>query len=93
MNLLKAHNYLVAQLVKHLPTMQGTWVLSLGQKFPWRRKWQPTPVFLPGESHGQRILVGSVHTTERLTLSLSQLPPGLLLSMFSEREILKNNII
>ena len=27
-------------------------------KFPWRRKWQPTPVFLPGESHGQRNLVG-----------------------------------
>ena len=25
---------------------------------PWRRKWQPTPVFLPGESHGQRNLVG-----------------------------------
>ena len=24
----------------------------------WRRKWQPTPVFLPGESHGQRNLVG-----------------------------------
>ena len=22
------------------------------QKIPWRRKWQPTPVFLPGESHG-----------------------------------------
>ena len=28
------------------------------RKFPWRRKWQPTPVFLPGESHGQRSLVG-----------------------------------
>ena len=27
-------------------------------KIPWRRKWQPTPVFLPGESHGQRSLVG-----------------------------------
>ena len=26
--------------------------------FNWRRKWQPTPVFLPGESHGQRNLVG-----------------------------------
>ena len=25
---------------------------------PWRRKWQPTPVFLPGKSHGQRILAG-----------------------------------
>ena len=27
-------------------------------KIPWRRKWKPTPVFLPGESHGQRSLVG-----------------------------------
>ena len=25
-------------------------------KIPWRRKWQPTPVFLPGESQGQRSL-------------------------------------
>ena len=25
---------------------------------PWRRKWQPTPVFLSGESHGQRSLAG-----------------------------------
>ena len=28
------------------------------RKIPWRRKWQPTPVFLPGEFHGQRNLVG-----------------------------------
>ena len=27
-------------------------------KIPWRRKWQPTPVFLPGGFHGQRNLVG-----------------------------------
>ena len=27
-------------------------------KIPWRRAWQPTPVFLPGESHGQRNLAG-----------------------------------
>ena len=27
-------------------------------RFPWRRKWHPTPVFLPGKSHGQRSLVG-----------------------------------
>ena len=27
-------------------------------KIPWRRQWQPTPEFLPGESHGQRSLVG-----------------------------------
>jgi len=27
-------------------------------KIPWRRKWQPTPVFLPGKSHRQRSLVG-----------------------------------
>ena len=30
------------------------WVREL----PWRRTWQPTPVCLPGESHGQRSLVG-----------------------------------
>ena len=27
-------------------------------KIPWRRKWQPTPIFLPGKSHGQRSLAG-----------------------------------
>ena len=30
-------------------------------KIPWRRAWQPTPVFLPGESHGQRSLEAIVH--------------------------------
>ena len=28
-------------------------------KIPWKRKWQPTPVFLPGKSHGQGSLMGS----------------------------------
>ena len=28
------------------------------RKFPWRREWQPTPAFLPGELHGQRSLTG-----------------------------------
>ena len=38
--------------------MQETRVRSLGWRVPWRRKWQPTPVFLPGKTHGQRSLVG-----------------------------------
>ena len=33
-------------------------VRSLAQEEPWKRKWQPTPVFLPERSHGQRSLVG-----------------------------------
>ena len=33
-------------------------VQSLGGKIPWERVWQPTPVFLPGESHGWRSLEG-----------------------------------
>ena len=44
------------------------------RKIPWRRKWQPTWVFLPGESHGQRSLAGNTPwgrkesgMTERLT--------------------------
>ena len=27
-------------------------------RFPWRRKWQPTPLLLPGKSHGWRSLAG-----------------------------------
>ena len=44
--------------VKNLPAMQETWVPSLGWEAPLGRGWQPTPVFLPGESHGQRSLAG-----------------------------------
>ena len=33
-------------------------IWSLGWEDPWTRAWQPTPVFLPGESHGRRSLVG-----------------------------------
>ena len=36
----------------------GKQVGSLGREDPWRRKWQPTPVFLPWRSHGQRSLAG-----------------------------------
>ena len=46
-------------------------------RFPWRRIWQPTPVFLPGESHGWRSLVGyspggrkESDTTERLHMQV-----------------------
>ena len=49
-------------------------------KILWRREWLPTPVFLPGEFHGQRSLAGyspwdckEVDTTQQLTLSLSGL--------------------
>ena len=51
---------LVAQMVKKLSAMQETQVLPRVGKIPWRRKGQPTPGFLPGESHGQRSLVGYI---------------------------------
>ena len=64
----------MAQTVKNLPAMHMTLVRSLGQEDPSERKWQPTPRFLPGEFHGQRILVGyslwghkELHTTGWLT--------------------------
>ena len=37
---------------------EETWGKFLGQVIPWRTAWQPAPVFLPGESHGQWSLVG-----------------------------------
>ena len=45
-------------MLKNPPAMQETWLQSLGWKIPWRRAWQPTQVFVPGQSHGQRSLVG-----------------------------------
>ena len=45
--------------VKNPPAMQRRRRLDtcIG-KIPWRREWQPPPVFLPGKSHGQRSLEG-----------------------------------
>ena len=41
-------------MVKNLPAMKETWM----GKIPWRKECLTTPVFLPGESHGQKRLVG-----------------------------------
>ena len=43
---------------KNLPAMQETQIQTWIKKIPWRRKWQPTLVFLPGEFHGQRSQAG-----------------------------------
>ena len=58
MNILWLKGPPVAQLTKNLPAVQQTSVQSLVRKIPWRRERQATPAFLPGESHGQRSLVG-----------------------------------
>ena len=47
--------------------------LSLFTFMHWRRKWQPTPVFLPGESQGQRSLVGSSMGSHRVRHNWSDL--------------------
>ena len=44
-------------MVKNLPASEGGFNLWV-RKISWRRKWQPTPVFLAVEYHGQRTLVG-----------------------------------
>ena len=41
-----------------LGEMEKIWYNYVNVLLHWRRKWQPTPVFLPGESNGQRSLVG-----------------------------------
>ena len=45
-------------MIKNMPAVRETWVRSLGLEDPLRRKWQPISVFLPGEFHGQRSLMG-----------------------------------
>ena len=49
---------LMAQTVRNLPAVQETWCDPWVGKILWRRAWQPTPVFLLRESHGQRSPVG-----------------------------------
>ena len=72
----------MAQRVKNPPAVQETqtprfdpWV----GKVPWKREWQPTPVFLPGESHGQRSLADyrpwgdkESDTTEQLSTHIAR---------------------
>ena len=66
---------LVPKLVKNLPAMQETRVRFLGWEDPLEKEMQPTPVFLPGEFYGQRLLEGyspwgrkELDMTERISL-------------------------
>ena len=67
--------HVVAQMVKNRPATRRPRFDSWVGKMFWRRAWQPSPVFLPGESHGQGSLAGyslwghrESNTTERLSL-------------------------
>ena len=77
---------LVAQMVKCVPAIRETRVQSLGREDPgfnpcarkisWRRKWQLTPVFLPGKSHGWRNLIGYSPWGHKESDTTEQLPFG-----------------
>ena len=58
MNNLSLVAFLLAQLVKICLQYRRLGFSPWVGKIPWQRAWQPTSVFLPGESHGQRSLVG-----------------------------------
>ena len=60
-------------MVSHLSTLP----ISCGLLYedPWRRKWQPTPVFLPQESHEQRSLAATVQGVARVGHDLATKPP------------------
>ena len=77
----------VAQMVKNCLQCRRPGFDPWFGTIPWRRAWQPTPVFLPGESHGQKSLVGyspsghkKTDTTERLStaqfFSCEHIPPS-----------------
>ena len=57
--------FLVAQKGNNLPAIWETWV----RKIPWRREWLLTPVFLPGEFHGQRSLTVYSPWSQRVRLN------------------------
>ena len=69
----------------NFPLMPGLWpralllspveypIASL-YRLPWRRQWHPTPVLLPGKSHGRRSLVAVVHGVAKSQTRLSDFP-------------------
>ena len=67
----------MAQWVKNPPAMQEMGdvglIPGLGRSSLWSRKWQPTPVFLPGESDGQRSLWAIVHSATKSWTCLERL--------------------
>ena len=70
-------------VVKNLPANNAGDARGLNPwagKFPWRRKWQPTPVFLPEKSHRLRSLVGYIGNGVHLTCHI----PTLLFSSLTE---------
>ena len=59
-------------MVKNSPAMWETWFDAWFEKRPWRGEQQPTPIFWPGESHGQRSLAGyTVHGVAKNQTGLS----------------------
>ena len=78
----------VCQCRRHKRLRFDPWV----RKLPWRRAWQPTPVFLPGKSHGWKSLVGyspwghkELDTMEEIQHA-SALMPGIILGLGSRGE-------
>ena len=68
----------------------GPWV----QKIPWRRKWQPTPIFLPGKFHGRRSLEGYSPWGRRVRHTEATEHAGMLpLHMTFGKQAVLNNII
>ena len=67
----------MAQTIKNLPTMQRPGFNLWVGKSLWRREWQPTPVFLSGESHGWRSLAGYslVYRVARVGHDFATKPP------------------
>ena len=52
-------------MVKNLPTSAGDGLNPWAGKIRWRREWQPTPVVLPGKSHGKGAYWAAVHGVEK----------------------------
>ena len=56
---------------KNLPAMSETWFQSMGWEDPLEKGMESTRVFFPGESHGRRSLVATVHRVAKSWMSLS----------------------
>ena len=67
-------------------------ICKISLKIPWRKKWQSTPVFLPGESHGWRSLIGYSPRGRKESNTTERLHPEDLLTSFIRNDFFDLNI-
>ena len=86
------HSQMELEVKNPLPRKERHKLDPWARKIPWRRKWGPAPVFLPGKSHGQRSRWAAVSRVAESDVILKRLSIQIIYSMVSTQNTEKNSL-